>query len=527
MKKLFMLASFAALMFSCKENVTEVPFEEKMPINISVDVQTRANDSTFESGDAVGIYVVNYNGSAAGTLAAEGNQADNAKFEYNGGGWSSEAPIYWKDKSTSADFYAYYPYSESVNIAAQPFSVQADQSNDANFWASDFLWGKTAKVAPTSNAVGVQVNHVMSRMLIEVKPGNGFTTEAWNNAQKSVTIANVFTDATINLATGVATATGSSTTIIPRGVDSINITTLNYKAMMVPQTVADNTKLIVINVDGTEYVYRTGHTFKANTQHKFSVTVNKTGSSVDVTIGEWEMDGSVNQGAAVEEESEVTEFNPNHCIYYKKNTVKDLSGDDYIVDESYFKGASGAVVEMKFKMNGDMQGSSKGYLCSSSNQASDYASELYIDNTELYYSSDTKEGPWQYFSYKWTDIGVNCTDLITLRFSTVDKTLTINDKVFQNDKINNTSWSYFFSSYYRERDEGLMQTMEGVPEGSELYYAKVYDTEGKLIYFGYAAKAINPATGNMEYCWYSDNNGVKSYEFAYNAAEMGGFGGNF
>ena len=519
-----MLASFAALMFSCKENVTEVPFEEKMPINISVDVQTRANDSTFESGDAVGIYVVNYNGSAAGTLAAEGNQADNAKFEYNGGGWSSEAPIYWKDKSTSADFYAYYPYSESVNIAAQPFSVQADQSNDANFWASDFLWGKTAKVAPTSNAVGVQVNHVMSRMLIEVKPGNGFTTEAWNNAQKSVTIANVLTDATINLATGVATATGSSTTIIPRGVDSINITTLNYKAMMVPQTVADNTKLIVINVDGTEYVYRTGHTFKANTQHKFSVTVNKTGSSVDVTIGEWEMDGSVNQGAAVEEESEVTEFNPNHCIYYKKNTVKDLSGDDYIVDESYFKGASGAVVEMKFKMN-EMNSYDEAYLACGSNKAKDECDEFYISQSGIEYIYYSSSRDYE-FSYKWTDIGAKYTDLITLKLSSVDNTLTINGKVLACDNAG-LSCSYLFAEYYRDRDEGLYETMLGVPDGSELYYVKMYDATGKQTYFGHAAKAVNKATGNMEYCWYSDNNGVKSYEFAYNAAEMGGFGGNF
>ena len=99
MKKLFALASIVTLMFSCSENFGETPFEEKLPINISVDVQTRANDTTFESGDAVGIYVVNYDGTTAGTLKAEGNQADNAEFTYNGGGWNSDEPIYWKDMS--------------------------------------------------------------------------------------------------------------------------------------------------------------------------------------------------------------------------------------------------------------------------------------------------------------------------------------------------------------------------------------------------------------------------------------------
>ncbi|MBR4969161.1 MAG: hypothetical protein IKY57_03275, partial [Alistipes sp.] len=69
--------------------------------------------------------------------------------------------------------------------------------------------------------------------------------------------------------------------------------------------------------------------------------------------------------------------------------------------------------------------------------------------------------------------------------------------------------------------------LEGIPDMSELYYVKMYDTEGNSTYFGYAAKGVNPATGNEEYCWYSNKNGVISYEFAHNAIEMGGFGGNF
>lgn len=310
MKKLFALASIATLMFSCSENFGETPFEEKLPINISVDVQTRANDTAFESGDAVGVYVVNYDGSTAGTLKAEGNQADNAEFTYNGGGWTSDEPIYWKDKNTSADFYAYYPYSASVNINAQPFAVQADQSNEVNFWASDFLWGKTVKVAPTSNAVNIETNHVLSRIILEVKPGSGFTSESWAAATKSVKICDVKTNATINFATGIATATGNNGEIVPLATSS------NYKAMVVPQTVADDSKLIVVTVDGTEYVYRTGYTFKANTQHNFSIVVNKNESSVNVAIGEWNIDSIVNQGAAVEEAKESIPEIPTNEIWY-------------------------------------------------------------------------------------------------------------------------------------------------------------------------------------------------------------------
>ena len=294
MKKFLALVATASLMFSCSQEEI-IPDVERIPINISVGQQTRANDTTYENGDEVGIYVVNYDGSTAGTLAASGNQVDNMRFEYNDGTWTPDATIYWKDKNTAADFYAYYPYSASANISAHPFAVNTDQSVEADFWASDFLWGKATKISPTSSAVPIVTNHSLSRILVDIKPGNGFTEESWAAATKSVKICNVKASATIDLSTGIATATGNNGEIIPLAADG------GYKAMMVPQEVADNSKLIVVTVDGTDYVYRKGFTFKANTQHKFAVTINKSGCNVDVTIGEWKIDDTTNEGNAEEE----------------------------------------------------------------------------------------------------------------------------------------------------------------------------------------------------------------------------------
>ena len=319
MKKLFTLVALAVMMFSCTKNDEATQNAEKFPINISVGQQTRANDTDFENGDEVGIYVVNYNGSTAGTLAASGNQVDNVQFVYDGSKWTPEESIYWKDKNTAADFYAYYPYSASANIAAHPFSVQANQSTEDAFWASDFLWGKTTKVSPTPNAVAIQTNHSLSRILVDIKPGNGFTAESWAAATKSVKICNVKTSATIDLSTGVATATGNNGEITPLAVAGTG-STLSYKAMMIPQLVANNSKLVVITIDGTEYVYRKGYTFSPNTIHKFTVTVNKNGSNVSVTIGEWNIDTTVNEGTAVEETNTSTTI-LNNEIWYKNGST--------------------------------------------------------------------------------------------------------------------------------------------------------------------------------------------------------------
>lgn len=304
--------------FIACENEMEI-LSERIPIHISFTPQTRATDDAFEEGDKIGLYVSNYNNGVPSTLMTTGNHVDNAMFVYEDSKWLPENNIYWKDKNTAADFYAYYPYSASVNISAHPFFVQADQSTEDAFWASDFLWGKATNVTPTPSSVAIQTNHSLSSILVDIKPGSGFTAASWAAAEKSVKICEVKTAATINLSTGVATATGNGGEIIPLYAAETG-TTISYKAMMIPQVVADNSRLVVVTVDGTEYVYRKGYTFTPNTQHKFIVTVNKSGSSVDVTIGEWEIDSTTNEGDAEEENESEANIIPNNQIWYTATT---------------------------------------------------------------------------------------------------------------------------------------------------------------------------------------------------------------
>ncbi len=43
----------------------------------------RATDVTFEAGDKIGLYVVNYDGQQAGDLQNTGNHVNNMRFVYN------------------------------------------------------------------------------------------------------------------------------------------------------------------------------------------------------------------------------------------------------------------------------------------------------------------------------------------------------------------------------------------------------------------------------------------------------------
>ena len=290
MKKLFFLAAIAATIISCNNNETPVtptpPIDEtKIPINIATTI-TRVTDSAFEQGDKVGIYVVN----EPNELAVSGNHVDNMGFTY-ANKWTPDEEIYWKDQTTKAVFYCYYPYGAPNSVTAYKFSTKADQSTLANYKASEFLWGKTDSVSPTESAVPITVNHMFSNALVVVEPGDGFTAESLAASDVAVRICNIKTDASINLATGAVAVSGAPTSITPLNEGTY------YRALIVPQTVEENA-LIIVTVDGVNYTLSKGFTFKANTQHRFTVTVNKVNNGVNIGIGGWEIDETDNGGSA-------------------------------------------------------------------------------------------------------------------------------------------------------------------------------------------------------------------------------------
>ena len=89
------------------------------------------------------------------------------------------------------------------------------------------------------------------------------------------------------------------------------------------------------------------------------------------------------------------------------------------------------------------------------------------------------------------------------------------------------AWSYLFSAYYYDRDDGAYEIYNTVPDGSALYYVKMYNKDGQETYVGHAAKVKNPSTGNQEYCWYSSANGSITCQYANDSVNQGGYTANF
>ena len=321
--KLFVLCC-AALLAGCTTDINEVtvPTAKQIPIEVFGSINqvaaSRVDDNGFCTGDGVGIYVVNYDGQNPGTLVSEGNQADNVRFvfDFDEYRWIPDYDIYYRDDTTPVDIIGYYPYASSIEEAnAYSFEVQQKQNTEAihgqmgGYEASDFLWGKVENVAPTAARINLTFHHRMAGVQVTLAEGSGWAEGEWLGLDKQILVTNTVRRANIDLSTGIVTPTGSApaTGIIPikDGGD--------WRAVVVPQQMAEGIALLSITVDGIPYSYKykvegapTAFEYLPGKLHKFTVKVSKKEqggvefSDLAVSITAWEMDNASHQDDARE-----------------------------------------------------------------------------------------------------------------------------------------------------------------------------------------------------------------------------------
>lgn len=279
----------------------------KMPITLSGEINqvsvTRVNDNGFCDGDVMGVYIVDYDGNTPGTLQVSGNRGDNVRHTFDEANykWNSAYDLYWKDKHTHIDVYGYYPFGSPESIDAYGFTVQRDQSTSSEngtmggYEASDFLWGKAENVAPTTSVVRLSMSHRMANARVTLVEGTGFEAGEWVKTEKTVLVTNLCREATINLADGTVTQNGGieSTATIPSRVND------EWRAIVVPQSVAAGTTLFSITIGGVPYKFSKNEnfTYMPGRMSNFSIRVDKKAGSgqyaltlISESITAWEND---------------------------------------------------------------------------------------------------------------------------------------------------------------------------------------------------------------------------------------------
>lgn len=255
---------------------------------IDQEYVTRADDSGFATGDRMGIYVIDYDGDVPGTLKDSKHRASNVLYTYNAddNSWSSSAKLYWKDAVTPIDIYGYYPGVEHIENPSEYRvevscwqNVMPSDGAVSNYEASDFLWGKVTKVAPTEDVIIVNYSHRMAGVKVQLVKGTGMDDSEWEAAEKTVQVDNTVRYAVIDLADGIPVPEGevdNSIIMLPQSDDA-------YRAVIVPQTVAAGSSLLSVTIDGRTYTHRltSDMVYNMGRLHNFTITVNKSEVSGD------------------------------------------------------------------------------------------------------------------------------------------------------------------------------------------------------------------------------------------------------
>lgn len=274
MKRVLLYIAVLLLTISCQkqEQIIEPGVMDIQFIHPSV--VTRATETAFESGDKIGLYVVE----SPAPLQVSGNYVNNLQATYNGSQWTGDSGLRWPSTESVCDIYAYYPFMEVSKITAAPFSVLEDQSD--GFGACDFLWGKAASVAYTTDAIPVQFNHKLSKITLRLVKSETYVGDLPSDAVFYV--HSTVPDATVDLTTGSVTKDPYGTA---RTITCHKVSDDTYEAVIVPQRLASRTPLFEMVANGVSYLVEGSFNFKPGINYTFSVTLNTSTESIRIEIG--------------------------------------------------------------------------------------------------------------------------------------------------------------------------------------------------------------------------------------------------
>ena len=298
------LAGIAGMIFlsGCSKMETQ---SEGLPIRISasLNVYTRATDNSFEQGDALGLYLVKWTSGTPGILQGTGNYGDNLSFSLTSSGWQTSTTAKYPQDGEKLDFYAYHPYVSSSALDGEGYRVHrtaTDQRQESAYKGSDLLMASASGVSAGTSAVHLQFSHMLSKMEIELKAGEGLTLEELTEA--AITIKGVKTSGKVHLSSKAYQTDETKEDVIAHGTFSLAAggeKLTGVSAIVYPQEIASGAELIEIGLGEEKYLFTTTKpiTLQAGYKSIFTITLSRNSLSVETGVTDW-TEGEGDEGVA-------------------------------------------------------------------------------------------------------------------------------------------------------------------------------------------------------------------------------------
>ena len=176
---------------------------------------------------------------------------------------------------------ATFPLPEASTSYA--LSVQTDQSTAEAVKASDYLCYYSYIVMPSIEGMSLELDHIMSKISVKLTLGTEYEASE-TNPITSVTAFGASTGATYSPGVGRPWSAGSNVSkisLFPSVAYDTNNRTATYEAILVPQTIAENTFGIEIRIGEKTYEWTSAEAFTltGGTNHTLEMTVGNASSA--------------------------------------------------------------------------------------------------------------------------------------------------------------------------------------------------------------------------------------------------------
>ena len=344
--------------------------------------------SQLSNGNAVGVYV---------TDESDGVVCDNVKITADGdGGFTYDQDLYWPVEG-KASIYAYAPYQEGWKgkfDTENTFTVDADQTTDAGYLASDLLRGIPVSGNPleqTSNTVALAFHHMLSKVNITI-----INTSDTDMGGSTVSVQNVLTSASVDLQTGELSDIGSKGTV-KAATFATDATSYRCSAVIMPQKLTTGTEYISITfAEGNTVAakMRNDVELESGKTYNFTITVGVGGADMitATSLDDWDEDTSMLEGEIDLDDTQdadverlyATFGTPGGNASYTAPTYSWTAGNSNLM--TFFTFANGELknyTTLKFTISNLSEGASvrMGY----------YVGSAFTEFGKGYYSNGTKE----------------------------------------------------------------------------------------------------------------------------------------
>lgn len=296
MKKVLLSLALIALFASCNTTKPEVVIPQNEDLHVSITTSVKPLTRTTINKENVAFT----NGDKVGVFETTTNVATAVDWTYNGSVWTPGTPMYWKDKTTAHNFYAFYPYFAANDANAVQMPALAAQTGDvAGLALCDFLYATPVMNKTYASSVDLAFKHASALIVLNVKStasaeGGEFTSFTLGKDASNIATQYAYDITIPALVTTGATAV-NTLTVTPAAGATLSGAGSTYYVVVNDQT-PDGLELnmtftkggMAYSVKGILEVPDAAEKFVAGSVYSYNVTVDMTAVSLgNLSIGSW------------------------------------------------------------------------------------------------------------------------------------------------------------------------------------------------------------------------------------------------